>query len=593
MTPYEQQMLVKEPEVLEQTAVYRNIKKQTIAQAMEAATSTQRPVQPRERKPPDKDKGKMKNTDSSRFIPSPFGQFITSGAAFTMADNNTNVFKMFVAEDKLDGDNYPMWTYMMQHVLVSKGIWNIVQGIDVCPGSVDEGTIEDVAGPSARIVVARVVLPTAEQAHWDVKDVQAHALIALSRSMVDMEPLNIRKQKGIMWSPGSTSASSASQQQQWGESSGSSNRGGSVLFIASHQDDLEDTAHFKSSNSKAPHRKLPLRKRNKALKERSLFRHAISCWPALLALIVVPLLILEVCNFSQHNPTLPRRLGTIDEVQIFPENLTKKKERNLDNLDMPMRMIAGVRQPCLKLLSADGISNLDLPRPSTSPLNFLYYKKTRPFLDSSENASANRGLLFIGNQSMEEREQSFQVTDSMEVHCGFSVDDNTFHIEKEDRDYLHGCKAVVTTCNFGGGDDLYQPINMTQASLSKVCYVAFWDKVTLQTQALKGREPDKDRKIGHWRIVLVENLPFTDQRLNGKIPKLEGARATTVATEDALQDALLGDVGGSVSVAPSFAGTSRKRARVSQAEDEGASASTASAGVMLLDTSLNSRAYLL
>ncbi|MCO5569477.1 hypothetical protein L7F22_023189 [Adiantum nelumboides] len=48
-----------------------------------------------------------------------------------MADNNIDVFKMFAAEDRLDGDNYPMWAYMMQHVLVSKGVWNIVQGIDV------------------------------------------------------------------------------------------------------------------------------------------------------------------------------------------------------------------------------------------------------------------------------------------------------------------------------------------------------------------------------------------------------------------------------------------------------------------------------
>ncbi|MCO5611582.1 hypothetical protein L7F22_065835 [Adiantum nelumboides] len=54
-----------------------------------------------------------------------------------MADNNIDVFKMFAAEDRFDGDNYPMWAYMMQHVLVSKGIWNIVQGIDVRLGSVD------------------------------------------------------------------------------------------------------------------------------------------------------------------------------------------------------------------------------------------------------------------------------------------------------------------------------------------------------------------------------------------------------------------------------------------------------------------------
>ncbi|MCO5613409.1 hypothetical protein L7F22_067685 [Adiantum nelumboides] len=55
-------------------------------------------------------------------------------------------------------------------------------------------------------------------------------------------------------------------------------------------------------------------------------------------------------------------------------------------------------------------------------------------------------------------------------------------------------------------------------------------------------------------------------------------RARVAAVEDALQDALLGDIGASESVAPYSAGTSRKRARLSQAEDEGASASATSLG---------------
>ncbi|MCO5576823.1 hypothetical protein L7F22_030643 [Adiantum nelumboides] len=97
-----------------------------------------------------------------------------------MADNNTDVFKIFAAEDRLDGDNYPMWAYMMQHVLLSMGVWNIVKGIDVCLGFEDVDAAEDVAGLVARIAAGRCVLHTAEQARWDVKDVQAHALIALS-----------------------------------------------------------------------------------------------------------------------------------------------------------------------------------------------------------------------------------------------------------------------------------------------------------------------------------------------------------------------------------------------------------------------------
>ncbi|MCO5609309.1 hypothetical protein L7F22_063535 [Adiantum nelumboides] len=79
------------------------------------------------------------------------------GAAFTIANNNTDVFKMFAAEDRLDGINYPMWAYMMQHVHVSKGIWNIVKCIDVRPGSEDVGEVEDVVGLATRIAAVRVV----------------------------------------------------------------------------------------------------------------------------------------------------------------------------------------------------------------------------------------------------------------------------------------------------------------------------------------------------------------------------------------------------------------------------------------------------
>ena len=61
----------------------------------------------------------------------------------------SELFRMLSVEDKLDGNNYPMWAYMMRHVLVAKGFWNIVQGFDVRPGSeMDSGTVEQGAGSS-------------------------------------------------------------------------------------------------------------------------------------------------------------------------------------------------------------------------------------------------------------------------------------------------------------------------------------------------------------------------------------------------------------------------------------------------------------
>ena len=55
----------------------------------------------------------------------------------------------------------------------------------------------------------------------------------------------------------------------------------------------------------------------------------------------------------------------------------------------------------------------------------------------------------------------------------------------------------------------------------QVCYVAFWDEITRMTQELQGNRIGENHFIGIWRIVVVRDLPFTDQRLNGKIPKVD------------------------------------------------------------------------
>eukprot|EP00850_Spirogloea_muscicola_P014483 SM000104S09353 [mRNA] locus=s104:284158:285612:- [translate_table: standard] len=138
--------------------------------------------------------------------------------------------------------------------------------------------------------------------------------------------------------------------------------------------------------------------------------------------------------------------------------------------------------------------------------------------------NAGRSLdldMFAGKQTMGERDESFRVKPSMEVHCGFAGERTGFDLDPRDRAYMKRCAVVVATCTFGGGDDLYQPIGMTNASLAKTCYVALWDEVTLAAQAERGNVPDTATgKVGHWRVVVVRNLPFVDQRRNGKIPKM-------------------------------------------------------------------------
>ena len=93
----------------------------------------------------------------------------------------TNIFSMLNAEDKLDGTNYPMWAYMMRHVLVAKQLWDIVIGSDERPASSSSPNSPSRSGTTdADNASSSTQLPTSSQLKWDGKDAQAHALIALS-----------------------------------------------------------------------------------------------------------------------------------------------------------------------------------------------------------------------------------------------------------------------------------------------------------------------------------------------------------------------------------------------------------------------------
>lgn len=60
------------------------------------------------------------------------------------------------------------------------------------------------------------------------------------------------------------------------------------------------------------------------------------------------------------------------------------------------------------------------------------------------------------------------MNETVSVHCGFYSDNGGFKISEEDRRYMRACKVVVSTCTFGGGDDLYQPIGMDNSSIGRV-----------------------------------------------------------------------------------------------------------------------------
>ncbi|GMH16688.1 hypothetical protein Nepgr_018529 [Nepenthes gracilis] len=252
-------------------------------------------------------------------------------------------------------------------------------------------------------------------------------------------------------------------------------------------------------------------------------------WPLSLFFLALGLLLFEASRISQK-PTSDEMKSRILNPRF--DGVEKKPMANLNRLDPTTRVVRGVRERCLKLLPLEELQHLDVPvdeEPTNPVKNVVYISEYNPLPGgnstfSEQNREAGRFNLFTGYQTANQREKSFKLSESPMVHCGFFSENGGFKISDEDKGYLQTCKVVVSTCAFGGGDDLYQPIGMSETSVQKVCYVAFWDEITVTVQESRGQKIAEDHHIGNWRIVVVRDLPFADQRLNGKIPKMLGHR---------------------------------------------------------------------
>ncbi|CAL1409996.1 unnamed protein product [Linum trigynum] len=133
---------------------------------------------------------------------------------------------------------------------------------------------------------------------------------------------------------------------------------------------------------------------------------------------------------------------------------------------------------------------------------------------------------FAGHQSLEEREESFSAQDQ-KIKCGFvkgpeSYPSTGFDLSEDDANYISRCHIAVISCIFGNSDRLRSPFSkaVTRLSRKNVCFVMFVDEATLQTLSSEGNMPDTAGFVGLWKVVLVKNLPYTDMRRVGKIPKL-------------------------------------------------------------------------
>ncbi|KAM1592966.1 hypothetical protein FF2_036407 [Malus domestica] len=135
------------------------------------------------------------------------------------------------------------------------------------------------------------------------------------------------------------------------------------------------------------------------------------------------------------------------------------------------------------------------------------------------------GSDFGGYPTLKQRNDSYDIRESMSVHCGFvrgsKPGRNTgYDMDEVDLNDMEQCNGVVVaSAIFGNFDEINQPRNISDYSKETVCFYMFIDNVTeayLRTSGKMG----SDRKVGIWRTVVVHNPPYTDGRRTGKIPKL-------------------------------------------------------------------------
>ncbi|CAI5457899.1 unnamed protein product [Closterium sp. Yama58-4] len=149
--------------------------------------------------------------------------------------------------------------------------------------------------------------------------------------------------------------------------------------------------------------------------------------------------------------------------------------------------------------------------------------------DASERAARRAGNRprFNGHQSLQQREDSFKIQESMRVHCGFvwggKVGNGTgFDVSDDDRRFMERCyDIVVVSAIFGAYDLVQQPSNISEEARQQLCFVMFVDETTFNEFIRDGtlKQP-RTRRVGLWRLVVVHNPPYRDPRRTGKIPKL-------------------------------------------------------------------------
>uniref|UniRef100_A0A6N2KFI3 TOD1/MUCI70 glycosyltransferase-like domain-containing protein n=1 Tax=Salix viminalis TaxID=40686 RepID=A0A6N2KFI3_SALVM len=158
--------------------------------------------------------------------------------------------------------------------------------------------------------------------------------------------------------------------------------------------------------------------------------------------------------------------------------------------------------------------------PSFSPvIKNLTYIQEDPLSREGEFGGSDFG----GYPTLKQRSDSYDIRESMSVHCGFvqgkRPGQNTgFDMDKIDLDAMEQCHGVVVaSAIFGAFDDIQQPHNVSEYSKNTICFFMFIDEET-EAYLKNNGVLMTEGKLGLWRIVVVHNLPYRDGRRNGMFP---------------------------------------------------------------------------
>ncbi|KAL8205490.1 hypothetical protein R6Q57_009041 [Mikania cordata] len=159
---------------------------------------------------------------------------------------------------------------------------------------------------------------------------------------------------------------------------------------------------------------------------------------------------------------------------------------------------------------------------STSPVlqHLSYFHE-----ETSTKTEPHEGSEFGGYPSIKQRNESFDIKESMSVHCGFIKGcrpgyKTGFDIDVSDLVELEQYHdIIVASAIFGNYDVIQQPTKISEASSKDIPFYMFIDEET-EAYMRNSSALDYRMKVGLWRIIVVHNIPYADPRRNGKVPKL-------------------------------------------------------------------------